>query len=193
MPEPAAQQLQQALRVVFINERCNVSSSRSYCQISFNLKTMIAGVHAYGPTQDAKVLDDPAQGGLIVLLGPVPAYGHNTTFLAAVGAGAQDAHRPRLSRRCTAWSSWGNAAANGEFGTRTFQVEWLWEDFAGCVLPSLTQGDPKSVWGPGWDDPGAWVLKSLGYGQENYNKAGRSSTSVVEGAFESVEVRSVGY
>ena len=86
-----------------------------------------------------------------------------------------------------------HATANGEFGTRTFQVEWLWEDFAGCVLPSLTQGDPESVWGPGWDDPDAWVLKSLGYGQENYNKAGRSSTSVVEGAFESVEVRSVGY
>ena len=181
LPEPSLQQLQQALRIVFINEQCNISTSRSFCQISLNVKTLLAGFQAYGPKADARVLDDPAQNGLIVFLGPMNQNGHNTSFNSGSVAG-----------RCTAWSSWGNATVNKRFGEeKTFHMEVRWEDFKGCILQGTTDGNPAPVFGPKWDVPDAWVLKEVGYGQENYNHG--STTSVIEGLFQSLEVRSIGF
>ena len=89
----------------------------------------------------------------------------------------------------------GQCNRRGTFRNSTFHVEVLWDDFQHCLLVGTTQGDPVAVFGPYWNDRNAWVLSEVGYGQENYNAASgwNSTTSVVEGAFQSVEVLSVGY
>ena len=178
IPEPSVQQLQQDLRIVFINEQCNISSSRSHCEIALNIKTLLKGFHAYGPEADVRVMNDPAQGGLIVVLGPINHHGKSTLFSGDEG-------------RCTAWSSWGASMANDSFvGARSFQVEVAWDDFL-CILRGTTKGDPSPVFGARWNDRTTWVLKNAGYGQENYNAG--ASTSVVEGYFQRLEVLSVGF
>jgi len=177
IPQPSVQQLQQTLRVVFINELCDVNNSRSFCQIALNLKTLLVGVNACGPSEDAHVYNDPAQNGLIVILGPINSKGFNTSFEGDEG-------------RRTAWSSWGDAMANESFSSRTFQVEVSWDDFQG-ILRGTTKGHPTLVFGAHWNERNAWVLKNAGYGQENYNKG--NATSEIEGLFQSLEVMSVGY
>lgn len=176
IPQPSLQQLQQTLRVAFINELCDIYTSRSFCQMSLNLKTMLAGVNAYGPDADAKVLDDPGQRGLIVVLGPVNTRGRSTSISGDEG-------------RRTAWTSWGASTTNGSFATRTFQVEVSWDNFLD-LLRVTTNGKPAPVFGASWNERTAWVLKNAGYGQENYNAG--STTSTIEGLFQSLEVSSVG-
>jgi hypothetical protein len=58
----------------------------SYCQISFNVKTHISGVHAYTPASDATSFNDGGQGGLIVVLGPINSNGLTTRFVNHAGA-----------------------------------------------------------------------------------------------------------
>lgn len=178
LPEPAVQQLQQDVNVCFINERCNQTTSRSFCQIVFNVKTFIAGVHAYTPASDATAFNDGGQGGLIAVVGPINYEGKPTTFHNATGV------------QQTAWISRSSAMQSAEFTRRTFAIEITWAQFQGILL-SVTGGDPGPVFGDAgeWAVSENWVLLRAGYGQENYNNG--SSVSTIEGRFEGLEVISL--
>lgn len=175
LSEPAVQQLQQDVNLCFINERCNQTTSRSFCQIVFNIKTFIAGVHAYTPSSDATAFNDGGQGGLIAVVGPVNVEGESTTFHN--GTGVQQ----------TAWTSRGSATQSAEFSRRTFAIEITWAQFQDVLL-STTAGNPGPVFGE-WAVPENWVLLRAGYGQENYNNG--TGVSVIEGRFETLEVASL--
>jgi hypothetical protein len=177
IPQPAVQQLQQVINLCFINEKCNLTASSSFCQISFNIKTHISGVHAYTPSSDARAFNDAGQGGLIVIVGPINSKGLNTSFKGAAG------------ERTSVWSSWGAATQASTFAETKFQVETTWVQFQ-AVLRGVTEGDPAPVFGEAWNDRSAWVLLRAGYGQENFNNG--NVTSTVEGMFESMELISVG-
>ena len=176
LPDPARQQLQQVIDVTLINEGCDERTSPSFCQISLNLKTLVAGVHATGPGSDAVAFNDGGQGGLVVLVGNVNAAGLATSFVD-----------PRGARR-TAWTSRGAATQAAAFGWSGFEVEMSWPQFLG-VLAGVTRGDPTPVFGPGWNNRSAWVLLRAGWGQENFNNG--TSTSTVEGLFQSLNVTSI--
>lgn len=169
MEEQSAQQLQQVVRLLVINEACDISLSRSFCQLEFNFKTYIRGVHAYTSFGVGDVINDGGQGGLIAVVGPIAGNGMSTSVLGA-----------------PTWTSWGASTQQAPFQDTTFQVEITWEQFQ-QLLVRVTQGDPASVFGPMWNDRSSWVLLSIGYGQENYNSSA-TSTSVIEGMFESLEV-----
>lgn len=177
IPQPAVQQLQQDLNVVFIQERCDGVTSRSFCQINFNIKTFIAGRDAYSPSSDATAFNDNGQGGLIAVVGPINEDGKPTAFHN--GSGVQR----------DAWTSRGAPMQSGPFGRRAFRVEITWSQFEGVLL-GVTGGEPATVFGEGWATPSNWVLLRAGYGQENYNNG--SSTSTIEGSFASLEVASMG-
>ena len=178
LSEPAVQQLQQDLNLCFINERCNRTTSRSFCQIVFNVKTFIAGVHAYKPSSDATAFNDGGQGGLIAVVGPINVNGQPTSFHNATGV------------QQTAWTSRGSATQSVGFSRRAFAVEISWAQFQ-TVLLSVTGGDPGPTFGEAgeWAVPGNWVLLRAGYGQENYNNG--TGMSVIEGRFEGLEVASL--
>eukprot|EP00729_Bicosta_minor_P011268 gene11267-16963_t len=178
LPEPAVQQLQQVVTVCLINEECDETTSRSYCQISLNIKTHISGVHAYNRTSDATAFNDGGQGGLVVIVGPINSYGRTTQFSNPKGG------------RYDAWTSWGAGTRASGFNLTKFQVEVTWSQFQ-QLLVGVTEedGDPSAVYGPRWNSTDAWVLLRAGYGQENYNRG--TTTSVLEGLFQSLEVLSV--
>ena len=178
LSQPAVQQLQQDVSLCFINERCDRAVSRSFCQIVFNVKTFIAGVHAYTPSSDATAFNDGGQGGLIAVVGPINMPGLPTTFHNASGV------------QQSSWTSRGSATQSVEFSRRTFAIEITWKQFQ-AVLLSVTDGDPEPVFGAAgeWAVPGNWVLLRAGYGQENYNNG--TGMSTIEGKFESLEVESL--
>jgi hypothetical protein len=178
LSQPAVQQLQQDVNLCFINERCNRTASRSFCQIVFNIKTFIAGVHAYTPSSDATAFNDGGQGGLIAVVGPVNLAGEPTNFHNATGA------------QQTAWTSRGSATQSVGFSRRTFAIEVTWAQFQDVLL-STTGGNPGPVFGESgeWAVPQNWVLLRAGYGQENYNNG--TGVSVIEGRFEMLEVASL--
>ena len=177
IPQPQVQQLQQVVNVVFIQERCNGTASRSFCQINFNVKTFVSGVHAYARSSDATALNDNGQGGLIAVVGPINEAGKTTAFRNGSGA------------RQTAWTSRGAPTQSSPFGRQAFQIEITWSQFQGVLL-SVTGREPSTVFGEGWSTPENWVLLRAGYGQENYNNG--TSGSTVEGSFASLEVASLG-
>lgn len=173
----SAQQLQQVMTTTFINEQCTPSQSRSYCQIAFNMKTLLKGVNARPPSGDVTIVSDPGQGGLIVVWGPINTTANSNAFNGPFG-------------RKNAWTSWGAGTQAGTFGETMFQVEISWNQFLD-VLRAATAGDPASVFGASWNVPSSWVLIRAGYGQENYNTT--STMSLVEGAFDSLEIISVAW
>jgi hypothetical protein len=178
IPEPTLQQLQQDVNVLFINEACNQTASRSYCQIAFNIKTFIKGVHAYTPSSDATAFNDGGQGGLIAVVGPINTAGLTTVFKTTSGA-----HQ-------TAWTSRGPAMQTDAFERQqSFCVEISWAQFKGVLL-SVTAGAPVSVFGEEWATPAKWVLLRAGWGQENYNNG--STVSVIEGTFGGLQIASQG-
>ena len=107
--QPSLQQLQQVLHVCFINEKCDSSTSSSYCQISFNIKTHISGAHAYVPGSDASAFNDNGQGGLIVVVGPINKKGLSTKMVTPKG-------------KIVTWTSWGMATQSHTFKEGAFQV-----------------------------------------------------------------------
>ena len=179
IPEPEVQQLQQVVNCVFIQERCNRTTSSSFCQIAFNMKTFIAGVHAYSPSSAATAFGDGGQGGLIAVVGPINEADQATPFQNSTGTGG-----------LTAWTSRGAPMANTPVASRQLVVEVSWAHFKDVLL-SVTGRDPAPVFGTGWAAPVNWVLLRAGYGQENYNNG--STTSTIKGAFSSLEVASMGH
>jgi hypothetical protein len=177
IPQPTVQQLQQVMRVVFINERCDRAMSRSYCQIEFNVKTHVSGVNAYSPGSNATAFNDQGQGGLIAVVGPINTTGRSTDLVNAQG-------------RRSAWTSWATATRATTFGRSLFQIEISWSQFQ-AVLNAVTANNPAPVFGSAWNDRNAWVLLRAGYGQENYNRG--NTTSTIEGLVENLEVISVGW
>ena len=176
IPQPSLQQLQQVLHVCFINEMCDSSTSSSYCQISFNIKTHISGAHAYVPGSDATAFNDNGQGGLIVVVGPINHKGLSTNMSTSRG-------------NIVTWTSWGLSTQSGTFEQGTFQVEITWDQFQ-SVLLAVTDENPIAVFGDEWNNRSAWVLLRSGYGQENWNVG--NTTSSVRGLFQSMELMSVG-
>ncbi len=176
IPQPNVQQLQQVMRVVFINERCTIATSRSFCQIEFNVKTHASGANAYSPGGDATAFNDQGQGGLIAVVGPINTTGRTTDLVNAGG-------------RRAAWTSWGTATRATTFGRSLFQIEISWSQFQG-VLNAVTANNPAPVFGSAWNDRDAWVLLRAGYGQENFNRG--NTVSTIEGLVENLEVISVG-
>ena len=92
--------------------------------------------------------------------------------------------------RYDAWTSWGAGTRASGFNLTKFQVEVTWSQFQ-QLLVGVTEedGDPSAVYGPRWNSTDAWVLLRAGYGQENYNRG--TTTSVLEGLFQSLEVLSL--
>lgn len=84
-----------------------------------------------------------------------------------------------------AWTSWASPTQLQSFQEKTFQIEMSWVQFQ-ALLMNVTNNNPASVFGNRWNDPQAWILLRIGYGQENYNKS--SASSLIEGLFESVEI-----
>jgi hypothetical protein len=208
IPQPDVQQLQQVVTCTFIQERCNRTTSSSFCQISFNIKTFIAGVHAYTASSAATAFNDEGSGGLIAVVGPINVDGQPTPFHNSSGTSGK-----------TAWTSRGLPTADAAVASRRLVVEITWTQFQG-VLRGVTGGDPAPVFGVGcklilfssvltfWEAttnqksinagaaPENWVLLRAGYGQENYNNGNNgnngSSTSTITGGFTSLEVASMG-
>jgi hypothetical protein len=181
LSRPLVQQLQQDVNVVFIQEDCNRTTSRSSCQINFNIKTFIRGVHAFNASSDAYAFNDNGQGGLIAVVGPINVNGSPTVFHNESGA------------QQVAWTSRGSPVQNVAFPSlSTFVIEITWQNFQG-LLKSVTAGEPANVFGEGWATPHNWILLRAGYGQENFNHpSSDSSASVIEGSFASLEVISLG-
>lgn len=167
--DAGAQQLQQVLRMVVINEACDPASSCSFCQIELNFKTYNRGVGAYTSFTEGDAFNDAGQGGLIAVVGPIGDSGQSTRINGA-----------------SAWTSWGNSTQLSPFDDKTFQVEMSWTQFQN-LLVGVAEGNPVPVFGTRWQDRDAWILLRIGYGQENYNRSS-SATSLVEGMFESLEV-----
>jgi len=171
LESPSSQQLQQVIRMLVINEACDIGQSSSFCQIELNFKTYNRGVGAYTSFSKGDVFNDAGQGGLIAVVGPIAANGQTTNILGQ-----------------PAWTSWGSSTQLQPFQDKTFQIEITWDQFQ-ALLMRVTNANPAAVFGNNWNNRQSWVLLRIGYGQENYNRS--QSSSLIEGLFESVELFSL--
>lgn len=174
IPNNTKQQLQQGIRTVFINEDCNINTSPSYCQLEFNIKTLLAGKNETTPASSANYFADPGQAGLIAVLGPINSEGNGTNL-----------------EGYTSWISWGQPTQNQTFMDQKFQIEMTWENFTN-TLKTITKNNPVPYFGNNWNKRSSWVLLDIGYGQENYNENPNTETSTIEGFFDNIEVIALG-
>ena len=180
-------QLQQIFDIVVINKHCHAKyiSSSKKCQISFNLKTFLKGIHS--DSNIATLLYDPEQGGLPVVLSKIPEASHSSYF----------------NDGSSAFTSWGQSTQkNPTDNLLKYQVEISWDQLlnvqriiASKVLDkqkaSITSNDLDVVFGPKHSEPAQWAMTSFRVAQEVYNPD-LTKKAVIGGHFKSIKLLSVG-
>lgn len=187
-------QVKQELSFGFINPPCmEEDRPKGSCQLKILLNFAIkrAGVTDWSRQpwfQDGKVLIDKAQGGMPVVLGPVP--GKNDTVVTKDRA------------KLPLWSGHGNATKFSPFNDAEFMVSMSFEQFKNSLrfiaskkldkpLSSVTGQDVAAQFGKQWDNPAAWRLFWAGFGQEAHNPVA-DRTAYIGGALKYLSVTAQG-
>lgn len=165
-------QAKQEMSFGFINVPCMAADHlKGACQLKmlFNVAIARAGVADWKKEQwffDGKVLIDRAQGGLPVVIGPIPGRGE-TVY-------TKDRHKLPL------WSGHASATQFAPFNDEEFRIFVTFDQFknalrfiaaktSGKPLDRVTDQDVAQGFGAQWADPGSWRLFWTGFGQEVHN------------------------
>lgn len=184
-------QAKQQMIFTLINRSCFKTLSGNggkLCQIQYllNLAIYRTGVDDWSRVdwfRDAGVLFDPAQGGVPIVHGPLPARGVSA-FDARSGL--------------PLYTSEGEPTQHGEFRDKRFAIRVSFTHLknalraavAGRTKGTSAQVSPAQVaaeFGPRWDDPEEWSLLSVNIGQEVYNRS-RERRAFIAGNFRDLAI-----
>jgi hypothetical protein len=185
-------QAKQQLNLTVINRACfrTIGGAGKLCQVQYLLNTAVyrAGVTDWDAEKwfkDARVWFDPAQGGMPIVHGPVPAAGKAAFDTAS---------------RLDLYTSAGAASQHAEFKDLTFVVRVTLAQLHNALRvataarlkrPVATVGDGElaAEFGARWNDAAEWSLLSVAVGQEVHNPA-RERRAFIGGNFRTLSVGS---
>jgi hypothetical protein len=168
------QQVQQTLRFVIANKNCfefkeKKKETTVACKLEFNFKIFMKGSYSLTAEDDAYIFTDHGQSGMFVVIGPINKKTQTT----------------RLNGH-SIYTSWGEPTQNETFSDpKNFQIEMTWSQFK-FILNSVSENNPRTVFGKTWNDNNDWYLLDAGYGQENVNTSWREN--IIEGLIKNIEV-----
>jgi hypothetical protein len=182
-------QVKQQVAVSFFNQACqSAAANKHLCQlrIMFDID-LVRDPSLDWSTQPwagyARLMFDPAQGGLPVIEGPLLSAGQATTTAGAQGV--------------TLWRSRGAQTQHGTFGSTRFEAKIGFRDLmAGVRLvaqrASNTQGPVDRdtmarLFGPAWNSPQDWTIIGVNIGQEVHG-AGDRSTAYIGGEMDDLSI-----
>ncbi|MEZ5540865.1 MAG: hypothetical protein R3F42_02360 [Pseudomonadota bacterium] len=166
-------QAKQQLAFTLLNRHClhTLGGPGRLCQIQYllNIAVYRSGIEDWDAVdwfRDAAVRADPAQGGMPVVHGPIPASG-------------ETAHEARTGYAL--YSSAGTPTQHAPFSGRTFTVRITFPQLLHAVRAAtaarldkvatdITDTDLRTEFGAHWDDPAEWSLLAVNVGQEVYNR-----------------------
>lgn len=185
-------QAKQQVNLTVINRACfrAFGGPGKLCQVQYLLNTAVmrAGVKDWDAEKwfrDASVWFDPAQGGMPIVHGPVPAAGKMAVDAAS---------------RLDLYSSAGAASQHAEFSDQTFVVRITQAQLHNALRvataarlkrPAAAVGDAElaAEFGTRWNDAAEWSLLSVDVGQEVHNPT-RERRAFIGGNFRLLQVGS---
>ncbi len=168
----AQSQVQQQFGFTVLNVRCwqqGITPTRP-CQLNIVANTLVVNTQAQY-TSNAHTFQDPAQGSIPVIYGPIPSQGQSLT-MSCPGFGCGN----------NVWTSWLDPTQHGNTpwpGPKTFQIEISFNQLLRMLAVTTaarlgesfpTPGQIESVYGDQYANPQQWVLLDIGFGQEVHNK-----------------------
>lgn len=163
----------------------NISGTGS---IQYLFPNAIKGIYQ---NAGASITNDPIQGGIAVIAGPIANFGGTTNYRANDGS-----IHPlfRSWNSPTQHSSWS--------GFKTFEVELTFNQFLNNLRLAVSESlhiNPNLVtrqqleerFGINFDNPMNWVLSAVEVAHENYNPIWQTSTTAVGGGFNTLKIISV--
>jgi hypothetical protein len=165
-------QAKQQMTFTVINRDCfrTIGGPGRLCQVQYLLNTAVyrAGVTDWDAEKwfkDATVWFDPAQGGMPIVHGPVPASGQT----------ARDA-----ASRVDLYTSLGAPTQHREFDRQLFSVRVAFSQLKNALrvataarlkrpVSEIGDVDLRSEFGARWNDPAEWSLLSVDCSQEVHN------------------------
>ncbi len=165
-------QAKQQMTFTVINRACfrAIGGPGKLCQVQYLMNTAVyrAGVANWDSEKwfkDATVWFDPAQGGMPIVHGPVPANGQT----------ARDA-----ASRVDLYKSLGEPSQHGEFDDKAFAVSVTFAQLKNALrvataarlkrpVPEIGDAALSAEFGARWSDPNEWALLSIDFSQEVHN------------------------
>ncbi|HSV68809.1 MAG TPA: hypothetical protein VLI72_01755 [Methylibium sp.] len=164
-------QAKQQVIFTVINEDCvKGGSDAKTCRLKylFNLAVFRAGVADVRNEpwfKEGSVFFDPAQAGVAIIHGPIPAAGQTL----------RDRHTD-----ASLYTSAGEPSQGQEFTDKRFVVRISFEQLTnalrtiasrrtGKTFDAVRDADVAALFGPRWNDPAQWVLTSINVSQEVFN------------------------
>ncbi len=169
---PGANQVKQQIAVSFINTECarTGSSPQRPCQLQYLFNTAIYRTDVTDWSTQAwfrggNVWFDPAQGGIPIVDGPVPAAGVTMTS---------------MQEGTPLFTSQGGATHHDAFAGENFDLRISFDQLQsvlrlvvarqqGISTSAVSDAQMVATWGTRWNDPAAWALLTADVGQEVYN------------------------
>lgn len=173
---PTGTQLQQTVRVVFVQNQCDIDSDTP-CQLEVNVKTLCQGGSCGTKIQGS----DPAQGGI--------------PYIAGTINGASGYTYVTNNSSIDVWRSWGSSTLSGTFGKTKFQIEITWNQFKNILSEiSYQRGQALSeVFGQDWETKENWVLTAAGFGQEVSNPTPSNNRAYIGGNVQRLRIVAISH
>jgi hypothetical protein len=179
--DPAQQQIKQQMLITMLSLGNNSA-------VQYLFYTAFKGVY---PPNGADVNEDPIQGGMSYIIGPLGNAGQSTNYVASDGS---------VHSMFTSWS--GSTVYDSTWvGTRPFEAEITFAQFINGLKLStahflkkspnlVTRAEIESRFGQNFDKPMNWVVMAVEVAHENYNPVWNTSRTAIGGGFTSLKVLS---
>lgn len=187
LDDPTVQQTRQQMMFTVV-------SLSNGAPVQYLFANAFKGIYSHSNLNSASVMEDPIQGGLSYVDGPLGANGQATNYIASNG------------QAYALWNSWGSPTEYNSswLGSRNFQVEITFNQFLTVLRlatshvlnknPDLvTDAEIAQRFGENYRMPLNWVLSGVAVAHESYNPIWQTSSTVTGGGFSSLKVLSLPY